>query len=101
MLDSIDIAMTGLQGYSQGLKVIANNTVNLNTPGFKSSTLEFADMFYSNSGTGSGTMQGGYGLNTAGTVLNFAQGELSQTGNNLDLAIDGQGLFTLMDSNGN
>jgi fagellar hook-basal body proteins len=103
MLDSIYIGMTGLQGYSQGLRVIANNTANINTPGFKSSNLQFADMFYSNSnsGTGAGTMQVGYGLNTAGTVLNFEQGELRQTGNSLDLAIDGQGLFTVQDSSGN
>jgi flagellar hook protein FlgE len=101
MLDSIYIGMTGLQGYSQGLRVIANNTANINTPGFKSSSLQFADMFYSNSSAGSGTMQVGYGLNTAGTVLNFEQGELRQTGNSLDLAIDGQGLFTVRDESGN
>lgn len=101
MLDSIYIGMTGLQGYSQGLRVIANNTANMNTPGFKSSSLQFADMFYSNNSAGSGTMQVGYGLNTAGTVLNFGQGELRQTGNTLDLAIDGQGLFTVQDSSGN
>src|SRR3954469_4746544 len=101
MLDSIYIGMTGLQGYSQGLRVIANNTANINTPGFKSSSLQFADMFYSNSSGGSGTMQVGYGLNTAGTALNFEQGELRQTGNSLDLAIDGQGLFTVKDSSGN
>jgi flagellar hook protein FlgE len=101
MLGAIYIGMSGLQGYSQGLRVIANNTANINTPGYKGSTLQFADMFYSNQGSGSGTMQVGYGLNTAGTVLNFEQGELRQTGNDLDLAIDGQGLFTVQDSNGN
>ena len=101
MLDSIHIGMTGLQGYSQGLRVIANNTANLNTPGYKKSTLQFADMFYTHSNTGSGNMQVGYGLNTAGTVLNFEQGELRQTGNKLDLAIDGQGLFTVKDSSDN
>lgn len=101
MLGSIYIGMTGLQGYSQGLRVIANNTANINTPGYKGSSLQFADMFYSNQNSGTGTMQVGYGLNTAGTVLNFEQGELRQTGNNLDLAIDGQGLFTVQDSSGN
>jgi flagellar hook protein FlgE len=101
MLSSIYIGMSGLQGYSQGLRVIANNTANINTPGFKSSSLQFADMFYTSGNSGSGTMQVGYGLNTAGTVLNFEQGELRQTGNNLDLAIDGQGLFTVRDSAGN
>jgi flagellar hook protein FlgE len=100
-IDSIYVAMTGLNGFSQGLRVIANNTANINTPGFKGSTLQFADLFYSNGGSQGGTMQVGYGLNTAGTVLNFKQGELSQTGNSLDLAVDGQGLFTLQDANGN
>ncbi|AMO22192.1 flagellar hook protein FlgE [Ramlibacter solisilvae] len=104
MLNSIYIGMSGLQGYSQGLRVIANNTANLNTPGFKGSNLQFADMFYSNNQAqagASGMMQVGYGLNTAGTVLNFQQGELRQTGNSLDLAVDGQGLFTVKDANGN
>jgi flagellar hook protein FlgE len=102
MLDSIYIGMTGLQGFSQGLRVIANNTANLNTPGYKESSLQFADMFYSTSGgnDGTGMMQVGYGLNTAGTVLNFAQGELQQTGNSMDLAVNGQGLFTVQDSSG-
>ena len=101
MLASIYIGMTGLQGYSQGLRVIANNTANINTPGYKGSSLQFADMFYTNSSSGSGNMQVGYGLNTAGTVLNFEQGELRQTGNSLDLAIEGQGLFTVKDNGGN
>jgi len=101
MLDSIFVGMSGLHGYSQGLRVIANNTANINTPGFKGSTLQFADLFYSTSGTGSGLMQVGYGLGTAGTTLNFKQGELRQTGNTLDLAVDGQGLFTLRDASGN
>jgi flagellar hook protein FlgE len=102
VLESIYIGMSGLQGYSQGLRVIANNTANINTPGYKGSTLQFADMFYSNTNSGSGgMMQVGHGLNTAGTVLNFQQGELRQTGNSLDLAVDGQGLFTLQDASGN
>lgn len=101
MLDSIYVGMSGLHGFSQGLRVIANNTANINTPGFKGSSLQFADMFYSTAGSGSGLAQVGYGLNTTGTSLNFKQGELRQTGNSLDLAVDGQGLFTLRDANGN
>jgi flagellar hook protein FlgE len=101
MLESINIGMSGLLGYSKGLRVIANNTANLNTPGFKSSSLQFADMFASRSpGGNSGLAQVGYGLDTTGTTLNFKQGELKQTGNSLDLAIDGQGLFTLKDAAG-
>lgn len=106
MLESIYVGMSGLMGYSQGLRVIANNTANLNTPGFKGSSLQFADMFYANSalagnGSGYGRMQLGYGLNTYSTSLNFKQGELRQTGNDLDVAVDGQGLFMLRDQDGN
>src|SRR5690349_4529516 len=102
MLESIFIGMTGLSGYSQGLRVIANNTANLNTPGFKSSSLQFSDLFYSNDGnTDSHSAQVGHGLGTGGTVLNFKQGELRQTGNDLDLAIDGEGMFALKDEGGN
>ncbi|MES2036408.1 MAG: flagellar hook-basal body complex protein [Pseudomonadota bacterium] len=104
MLDSIYIGMSGLQGYSRGLKVIANNTANINTPGFKSSSIQFGDMFYANgdqSGTSKGTFgSSGHGLVTGGTTLNFKQGELRQTGNTLDLAVDGEGMFTLKDANG-
>jgi flagellar hook protein FlgE len=105
MLESIFVGMSGLMGYSHGLRVIANNTANLNTPGFKGSSLQFADMFYANStlsggNSGFNRTQLGYGLNTYSTSLNFKQGELRQTGNDLDIAVDGQGLFMLKDKEG-
>lgn len=105
MLDSIYIGMSGLLGYSRGLRVIANNTANINTPGFKGASLQFGDQFYS-SGPASGAItdngpnQLGQGLATYSTSLDFSQGELRQTGNELDLAVDGEGLFTLKDENG-
>ena len=101
MLESINIGMSGLMGYSKGLRVIANNTANLNTPGFKGSSIQFANMFASSGGVGTGGLaQVGYGLSTTGTTLNFKQGELRQTDNSLDLAVEGQGLFTLKDAAG-
>lgn len=105
MLESIFVGMTGLLGYQRGLRVIANNTANLNTPGFKGASLQFADMFYSNGNftggaQGSGSGQVGSGLNTYSTSLNFRQGELRQTGNDLDLAVDGQGMFMMKDEAG-
>lgn len=105
MLESIYIGMTGLLGYSKGLRVIANNTSNINTPGFKGSSLQFADLFYSNSNLAGGMAgqsygQLGFGLNTAGTALSFKQGELRSTSNALDAAVDGTGLFVLKDSDG-
>lgn len=101
MIDSIYVGMTGLSGYSRGLRVIANNTANLNTPGFKSSSLNFSDAFYANGGNVGGKYsQFGYGLSSSGTSLSFKQGELRQTGNSLDLAVDGQALFKLKDESG-
>jgi len=106
MLDSIYLGMTGLMGYSQGLKVIANNTANMNTPGFKSSTLQFGDLVYSDSTSGDAGWPGmqhgkGFGLATYGTALNFNPGELRQTGNAMDVAVDGLGMFTVQDADGN
>ncbi|WP_332826893.1 flagellar hook protein FlgE [Ramlibacter sp.] len=100
MLDSINVGVTGLLGYQQGLRTIANNTANLNTPGYKSSTLQFTDLFYSSSSSGGRSTQLGYGLDTAGTRLDFSQGDLRQTGNDFDLAVDGEGLFVLKDAQG-
>lgn len=99
MLDAIHIGVSGLLGYQQGLRVIANNTANLNTPGYKSSTLQFADLFYARS-SGGGTSQLGHGLDTTGTHLNFRPGDLRQTGNDFDLALDGNGMFTLRTADG-
>jgi flagellar hook protein FlgE len=105
VLDSIFIGMSGLMGYSRGLRVIANNTANINTPGFKGAALQFGDLFYA-SGPAGGTMSGavvnqmGQGLTTYSTSLDFSQGELRQTGDDLDLAVDGQGLFMLRNAAG-
>ncbi|MFM2450604.1 MAG: hypothetical protein RIS44_3054 [Pseudomonadota bacterium] len=100
MLDSIYVGMTGLLGYSRGLRVIANNTANINTPGFKGSTQQFSDLFYAGGGSGRSAGQLGYGLNTGNTSLSFRQGDLRQTGNDLDMAVDGQGLFMLKGNDG-
>jgi flagellar hook protein FlgE len=105
MLDSIFIGMSGLSGFSQGLKVISNDTANMNTPGFKGSQLQFSDLFYSSSGladasTGSSDGQSGYGVTTTGTSFLFTQGILNSTGQDLDLAVDGLGMFGIQDANG-
>lgn len=101
MLDSIHVGMTGLIGYSQGLRVIGNNTANMNTPGYKSATLQFTELFYANQGAGAGgRAQFGQGLGTAGTTLDFRGADLRQTGNEFDLGVDGEGFFVLRDPNG-
>ncbi|HWI09720.1 MAG TPA: flagellar hook-basal body complex protein, partial [Burkholderiaceae bacterium] len=99
MFETVYVGMTGLDSYAKGLTVISNNVANLNTPGFKGSQLQFADLFYKNSNAGLGAdnpqEQVGAGVGTGGTFLNFRQGEARSTGNDLDLLIDGAGLFVL------
>jgi flagellar hook protein FlgE len=101
MLDSIYIGMSGLTGFSKNLSLIGNNVANLNTVGFKTQQMQFADLFYRTS-FGDGMATGGEqqlalgsGLGTAGTQRVFKQGELRATGNDLDAAIDGSGFFVL------
>ena len=106
MIESIYIGLSGLTSYSNGLRVIANNVANLNTPGFKSSSMQFANLFYSGGGTAGGHTGSvgpnyGYGVASVRTSLNFNPGELRQTGNALDLALNGTGLFVLRDDKGN
>ncbi len=85
------------------LDVISNNLANVNTTGFKESKLEFQDLLYqttraagSQQGGGNelpGSLQIGQGSIPIATERIFTQGDLSQTGGNLDIAIQGQGFF--------
>lgn len=100
MLDSIYIGATGLINYSKGLSNISDNVANLNTAGFKGTQLEFLDLFYRYSYSGSNDQQStpyaqGSGVKAGQTSLRFTQGDFRQTGNDLDLAIDGNGLFVV------
>ena len=102
MLDSVFIGMSGLQTYSAGLKVIGNNVANLNTAGFKSTSLAFTDLFYQDQYTSTPFSQGGNhqfgtGVTSGNTVTNFKAGDTLQTGNATDLAIAGDGFFVLRD----
>jgi flagellar hook protein FlgE len=100
MLDSIFVGLSGLSGYSKGLNNISNNVANLNTPGFKSSQLQFTDLFYryqtsgDSGGNGSSYAQGS-GVNVGNSIMVLKQGELRATGNDQDVAIEGNGLFVL------
>lgn len=102
-MDSIYTGMTGLLGFSNGLRSISNNTANMNTPGYKGSNLQFSDLFYTdgNLAGGNGGGQLGFGLDTGSSSINFKQGELRNSDNDLDLAIDGQGMFVVRDASGN
>lgn len=102
MLDAINVGMSGLLGFSQGLRVIANNTANMNTPGYKATSLQFTDLFYANLALGGQDQrtQLGQGLGTAGTTMDVRQGDLQQSSNEFDLGLDGDGFFELRDGEG-
>jgi flagellar hook protein FlgE len=101
MLGSIYIALSGLNAYSKGLQTISNNVANLNTPGFKASSFSFADSF-SYGGLGSsfaqnvGPQQFGAGVRYESERIDFRQGDLRQSGGDLDLAIQGNGFLVLL-----
>lgn len=101
MLGAIYIGLSGLSAYSKGLKTISNNVANLNTPGFKASTVRFSDAYSPASGGarygGLGSGASGGGVRFSQTSLNFSGGELRTTSEDLDLAVNGRGLLVLLD----
>ena len=102
MIDSIFIGTSGLQAFSEGLKVIGNNVANLNTPGFKASNSVFSNLYSADPQGGSGQPGGehtqfGGGVTLSQTAVNFRAGELRQTGNPLDLNVNGEGFFVTRD----
>lgn len=104
MLDSIFIGTSGLQAFSEGLKVIGNNVANLNTPGFKASTTVFANLYFADPQGSSGqpggeSTQFGGGVTLSQTAVNFRAGDLRQTGNPLDLNVNGEGFFVTRENN--
>lgn len=95
-MSSFSIALSGLTAASSDLDVTANNVANANTTGFKGSRAEFADVFAAGA-VNLNTSQVGEGVRLAATAQQFTQGNISTTSSNLDLAISGDGFFTLQD----
>jgi flagellar basal-body rod protein FlgG len=104
------IAKTGLDAQQTRMAVVSNNLANVNTTGFKRGRAEFEDLLYQNvRQTGGQSSQNtqlpsglmlGTGVRTVGTEKLFTQGSMTQTGNNLDLAINGRGFFQILLPNG-
>ncbi|HEX7817105.1 flagellar basal-body rod protein FlgG [Dyella sp.] len=103
MLSSLWIAKTGLDAQQTRMDVISNNIANANTTGFKSSRASFQDLIYQNKGQAGGQtteqtqsptgLMLGTGVKIVGTQKIFTQGNPTQTGNSLDLAIGGNGFL--------
>jgi len=103
MLRALYTAATGMQAQQVNIDTIANNIANVNTTGYKQGRAEFQDLLYQNirsAGTASSSsstypvgLQLGMGTRPVATAKIYSQGDFQQTGNPLDLVIQGTGFF--------
>lgn len=93
---SFQQGLSGLNAASRNLEVVGNNVANASTIGFKASRAEFADL-YATSIAGASGNQAGIGVTVADVAQQFQQGNLTITGNSLDVAVNGEGFFRLSD----
>lgn len=91
---SFGIALSGLDAAQSDLNITANNIANSATVGFKSSAPDFAELF-AVSPQGVSNTQVGNGVQLRSVQQQFTQGNIETTGNSLDLAISGNGFFTV------
>ena len=97
---SFQTGLSGLSAASQNLDVIGNNIANANTVGMKSSRGEFSDLIASAIGSTGTTNMPGIGVAQATISQNFSQGNVSLTGNTLDVAINGNGFYEVKKTDG-
>lgn len=110
MIPALRIAATGMAAQQTRVEVIANNLANVNTTAFKRSRAAFEDLLYQNvrdvqvvsnaDADTLGAIQIGRGTRLASVNRSFAQGSLEDTGNKLDVAIEGDGMFSVRLPNG-
>ncbi len=109
MMRSLWTAASGMSAQKTNMDIIANNLANVNTSGFKKSRADFEDLLYQNlKSPGTETASGGQvptgiqigmGTKTLSAQKIFTEGDIVQTGNQLDVAILGNGFFKVI-SNG-
>ena len=98
-------ALSGLASAKTAIAITSNNISNTETPGFKSSFARYGDIFSGASKAGgfkmeTGASSVGSGVNVQKIDQKFLQGNIGKTGNELDLAINGQGFFQVKDTDG-
>ncbi|MEG3192954.1 flagellar basal-body rod protein FlgG [Lysobacter sp. D1-1-M9] len=106
MSQALWIAKTGLDAQQTRMAVISNNLANTNTVGFKRDRASFEDLLYQTVRQPGGAsseqtqlpsgLSTGTGVRVAATAKQFQQGNLAQTGNALDVAINGRGFFEVL-----
>jgi flagellar basal-body rod protein FlgG len=102
-MEALWVAKTGLDAQQTRMSVISNNLANVNTTGYKRGRAVFEDLLYQNKAqAGAATSQNtenptglslGTGVRVVATEKTFVQGSSVETGNNLDILIDGRGFF--------
>src|ERR1700748_3216948 len=106
-MQALHTAATGMAAQELNVQVISNNIANLRTTGYKKQTAAFQDLIYQHirrvgaQSSDQGTILPvgidiGGGVKTVGTPRSMTQGTLSQTGNDLDLAVSGEGFFKIL-----
>ncbi len=110
MVRSLWTAATGMKAQQLRMDVLSNNIANVNTTGFKKSRPDFQDLLYQSirgdgaSATSSQqfptSMQIGLGTKNVAIQKNFSQGDFKETGNPLDMVIEGPGFFQVLQPNG-
>lgn len=110
MIRAFHTSATGMNAQQIVLDNTANNLANVNTTGFRRSQIDFQDLIYTTlRQPGADSVQGqqvptglqvGHGVRVAGNTRIFTEGTLENTGNELDLAIEGLGFFKIVAPNG-
>jgi flagellar hook protein FlgE len=91
---SFGIALTGIDAAQTNLDVVSNNIANSDTTGFKQSVAQFSNL-YAGGENGVAADSVGNGVQVSQIAQDFTQGPMETTGNNLNLAISGQGFFAV------
>ncbi len=110
MLRALWASASGMEAQQMNIDNIANNLANVNTTAFKKSNVEFQDLMYQTErAAGAATASGGqiptgiqigHGSRPVSTAKSFSQGSMQSTGVPLDLAIQGDGFFEVLQSDG-
>jgi len=99
LMSAMYTGISGLSVHSQAMSVIGNNLANTSTMGFKRTSVQFEDFFYSNVTTGGTFGQVGMGANIASLYGDFSQGSFQDTSSSTDMAISGNGFFMVHNPN--
>ena len=105
-MKALHIAATGMRAQELNVEVISNNIANMRTTGYKRQRADFQDLLYQNlrrmgtntSATGTIVPTGvqiGSGVKTASTARIMTQGNLAESGKDLDVAVRGEGFFQI------